>query len=56
MPDRPDLRQISSNIREALADYNRDQLVDVLTYVFKEYVVEGPPPLLVRPNENPPLS
>lgn len=51
MPERPDLRQIAGNIREALADYDRDALLEILTYVFKEYVVEGPPPLLVNQSE-----
>jgi len=51
MPERPDLRLISGSIREALADYDRDALVDILTYVFKEYVVEGPPPLLINQAE-----
>ncbi len=51
MPERPDLRQISGSIRESLSDYDRDALVDILTYVFKEYVVEGPPPLLVSQAE-----
>ena len=51
MPQRPDLRQISGSIREALAGYERDALVDILTYVFKEYVVEGPPPILVNQAE-----
>ncbi len=44
---RPDLRQISGNIREALADCDREALLDMLTFVFKEYVVEGPPPILL---------
>lgn len=48
---RPDLRQIAGNIREALADCDRDTLLDMLTFVFKEYVVEGPPPLLVSQTE-----
>jgi hypothetical protein len=48
---RPDLRLIAGNIREALADYDRDALLEILTYVFKEYVVEGPPPLLVNQSE-----
>ncbi len=51
MAQRPDLRQISGNIREALADYDRDALLSILTYVFKEYVVEGPPPMLVNQAE-----
>lgn len=48
---RPDLRQIAGNIREALGDCDRDTLLDMLTFVFKEYVVEGPPPLLVSQAE-----
>ncbi|HUH02389.1 MAG TPA: hypothetical protein VML75_10355 [Kofleriaceae bacterium] len=48
---RPDLRLIAGNIREALADYDREALLEILTYVFKEYVVEGPPPLLVNQAE-----
>lgn len=51
MPERPDLRQIASNIREALTDKSRDELLEILVYVFKEYVVEGPPPLLVNQAE-----
>ena len=47
MPERPDLREIAQNIREALADYDREALLDMLTYVFKEYVVESPPPVLI---------
>ena len=47
MPERPDLRAIAGNIREALADCDRETLLDILTFVFKEYLVEGPPPLLV---------
>ncbi len=48
MPERPDLRSISGNIRDALADCDRDTLLDILTFVFKEYLVEGPPPLLAH--------
>lgn len=51
MPERPDLRQIAGNIREALADYDRDALAEILAYVFKEYVVQSPPPLLVNQTE-----
>jgi len=51
---RPDLRQIAGNIREALADCDRDTLLDMLTFVFKEYVVEGPPPLLISQAERVP--
>jgi hypothetical protein len=45
MPERPDLRQIAVSLREALDGLDRAALVDVLTYVLNEYVVEGPPPL-----------
>lgn len=47
MPERPDLRAIAENIQEALADYDRDALLEMLTYVFKEYVIESPPPVLI---------
>jgi hypothetical protein len=45
MPERPDLRHIAASLREALDGLDREALVDVLTYVLNEYVVEGPPPL-----------
>jgi hypothetical protein len=51
MPTRPDLRDIASNVRDALGDCDRDTLVDLLTFVLKEYVVEGPPPMLVHQTE-----
>jgi|GEM_PF-1478826 len=51
MAERPDLRKISGNIREALADFDREALLEILTYVFKEYVVEGPPPMLISQHE-----
>src|SRR5262250_1194445 len=41
MPERPDLRKIAGDIREALETYPREALVDILTYVFQAYVVEG---------------
>jgi hypothetical protein len=43
MPERPDLRKIAGDIREALTTYPREALVDILTYVFQAYVVEGAP-------------
>jgi len=43
MPERPDLRKIATDIRDALASYPREALVDILTYVFQAYVVEGAP-------------
>ena len=52
MPSRPDLRDIAANVREAFADADRETLLDVLTFVIKEYVVEGPPPMLVHAVEN----
>src|SRR5688500_3971464 len=45
MPERPDLRHIAVSLREALDGLEREALVDILTYVLNEYVVEGPPPL-----------
>jgi len=51
MPTRPDLRDIATNVREAFADMDRDALLDILTFVVKEYVVEGPPPMLVHQAE-----
>jgi hypothetical protein len=45
MPERPDLRHIAAALRESLDGLERDALVDLLTYVLNEYVVEGPPPL-----------
>ncbi len=51
MPTRPDLREIASNVREAFADMDRDTLLDILTFVVKEYVVEGPPPMLLHQAE-----
>jgi len=52
MPSRPDLRDIATNIRDAFADADRETLLDVLAFVVKEYVVEGPPPMLVHQAEN----
>ena len=43
MPERPDLRKIAADIKDALASYPREALVDILTYVFQAYVVEGAP-------------
>jgi hypothetical protein len=43
MPERPDLRKIATDIREALTTYPREALVEILTYVFQAYVVEGAP-------------
>src|SRR5687767_10520718 len=43
MPERPDLRKIATDIREALVSYPPEALVDILTYVFQAYVVEGAP-------------
>jgi hypothetical protein len=52
MPTRPDLRDLAANVREAFADADRETLLDVLTFVVKEYVVEGPPPMLIHQVEN----
>ena len=51
MPSRPDLREISTNVRDAFADADKETLLDVLTFVVKEYVVEGPPPMLIHQAE-----
>ena len=51
MPSRPDLREIASHVREAFAEMDRDALLEILTFVVKEYVVEGPPPMLVHQAE-----
>jgi hypothetical protein len=51
MPSRPDLRELASNVKEAFADADRETLLDILTFVLKEYVVEGPPPMLVHQAE-----
>ena len=50
--NRPDLRQLLTNVRDAFADADRETLLDVLTFVVQEYVVEGPPPMLVQAVEN----
>jgi hypothetical protein len=51
MPSRPDLREIATNVKEAFADADKETLLDVLTFVVKEYVVEGPPPMLMHQAE-----
>ena len=51
MPSRPDLREISSNVREAFTEADRETLLDILTFVIKEYVVEGPPPMMIHQAE-----
>jgi hypothetical protein len=51
MPSRPDLRELAANVKEAFADMDRETLLEILTFVVKEYVVEGPPPMLVHQAE-----
>jgi len=51
MPSRPDLRELATNVKDAFADMDRDTLLEVLTFVIKEYVVEGPPPMLIHQAE-----
>ena len=51
MPSRPDLREIATNIKDAFADADRETLLEILTFVVKEYVVEGPPPMLIHQAE-----
>ena len=38
MPSRPDLRDIATNVKEAFSDADRETLLEVLTFVLKEYV------------------
>ena len=52
MPTRPDLRDITTGVKDALSDCDRDQLLDILTFVMKEYVVDGPPPMLMHQTES----
>ncbi len=47
----PNIRDLVGDIREALDRFPREALVEVLTYVFKEYVVEGPAPIATAPAE-----
>ena len=51
MPSRPDLRDLVTSVREAFADADRETLLDVLTFVVQEYVVDGPPPMLMHQAE-----
>src|SRR5688572_12991952 len=51
MPSRPDLREIATNIKDAFAEADRETLLEILTFVLKEYVVEGPPPMLIHQAE-----
>lgn len=51
MPTRPDLRDITTGVKDALADSDRDALLEMLTFLIKEYVVDGPPPMLVHQTE-----
>jgi hypothetical protein len=48
MPSRPDLRELVANVKEAFGEMDRETLLEILTFVVKEYVVEGPPPMLVH--------
>jgi hypothetical protein len=45
----PNIRELTSDIREALDRFPREALIEILTYVFKEYVVEGPAPIQGAP-------
>lgn len=51
MPSRPDIRELASNVKDAFAEMDRETLLEILTFVVKEYVVEGPPPMLVHQAE-----
>ena len=41
----PTVRDLVGDIRDSLERFPREALVEILTYVFKEYVVEGAAPL-----------
>jgi hypothetical protein len=51
MPSRPDIRELAANVKEAFAEMDKETLLEILTFVVKEYVVEGPPPMLVHQAE-----
>jgi hypothetical protein len=51
MPSRPDLRELAAHVKDAFGELDRETLLDILTFVVKEYVVEGPPPMLVHQAE-----
>ncbi len=51
MPSRPDLRELAANVKDAFGEMDRETLLDILTFIVKEYVVEGPPPMLVHQAE-----
>ena len=41
MSDRHDLRRQTREIREALSRFEPEQLVDILTHIFRQYVMDG---------------
>ena len=41
----PSIRDLVGDIRDSLEKFPREALVEILTYVFKEYVVEGAAPV-----------
>src|SRR5580658_314147 len=43
-----DPRRQSREIREALERHDREQLIDILTHVFRHYVMQGDPPVVHR--------
>lgn len=47
MSDRDPRRQ-SREIRESLERHDREQLIDILTHVFRHYVMQGDPPVVRR--------
>jgi hypothetical protein len=56
-PERPDVRKIAQDIREALGGYQREALLEMLTHLFQTYVVEGPAPLVApQPERMPELE
>lgn len=48
MPTRPDLRELTTGVRDAFADADRETLLDVLSFVVKEHAPSGPPPMMLH--------
>jgi len=51
MPSRPDIRELAANVKDAFSEMDRETLLEILTFVVKEYVAEGPPPMLLHQAE-----
>lgn len=51
MPSRPDIRELASSVKDAFSEMDRETLLEILTFVVKEYVAEGPPPMMLHQAE-----